>query len=140
MEEDNQPFMAVAPPWKLKGTIYMVSFWNPAGVLPDFAYSPLEGASSFADPTASGRHRGGLSQFQIIRYTESPVGPYDELIVCPGFFEYSHAEQGVVRTRKNARITRIYVSQKQTCWNGRKSTYCLFAFTYLGLGLASLAT
>ena len=119
--EDAQPFTAVAPPWKLKGTIYMVSFWNTAGVLPDFAYSPLEGSSSFADPAASGRHQGGLGQFQVIRYTESPVGPYDELIVCPGFFSYERAEQGVVKTKKNARITRIYVSQKYTCWNGRKS-------------------
>ena len=25
---------------------------------------------------------------QIIRHTESPVGPYDELVLVPGEFEY----------------------------------------------------
>lgn len=58
---------------------------------------------------------------QIIRYTESPVGPYDELILSPGFHEYTVEENGKRIKKKNARITRIYVSQKYTCWNGRKS-------------------
>lgn len=64
---------------------------------------------------------------QIIRYTSSPVGPYDELLVVPGYFEYERDREdgkgGVrVEKKKNARITRIYVSQKETCWNGRAST------------------
>lgn len=61
---------------------------------------------------------------QIIRYTESPVGPYDELLVCPGSFGYEIETEGksgavMLEKKKNARITRIYVSQKQTCKNGR---------------------
>lgn len=56
--------------------------------MPAIAYSPLEAKSPFADATASGEHLGGLSQIQIIRYTESPIGPYDELIACPRFFAY----------------------------------------------------
>ncbi|KAK7951353.1 uncharacterized protein PG986_007081 [Apiospora aurea] len=118
---EDKPIVLVPAPWKLKGTIYMISFWAQASKLPDFAYSPLEAESDFSDPAQSGEHLGGISQFQIIRYTESPVGPYDELIVCPGFFKYQTEENGQVKTKRNARITRIYVSQKYTCWNGRKN-------------------
>lgn len=117
----DQPIVPVPGPWRLKGTVYIVSYWGKAGNLPDFAYSPLEAASSYANPKLSGQHRGGISQFQIIRYTESPVGPYDELIICPGSFDYKVDEEGKLKTKKNLRITRIYVSQKYTCWNGRKS-------------------
>ncbi|KAI0594088.1 hypothetical protein F4775DRAFT_460198 [Biscogniauxia sp. FL1348] len=117
----DQAIASVPPPWKLKGTVYMVTFWSPSGKLQGQAYSPLERASAFAAPE-SGEHLGGISQVQLVRYTESPVGPYDELIICPGFFSYDVEEEDGRRKRKsNARITRIYVSQKQTCWNGRKN-------------------
>lgn len=92
--------------------------------MPVIAYSPLEAKSPFADPAASGEHLGGLSQIQIIRYTDSPVGPYDELIVCPGFFAYEKDnDKGESKRMKNARVTRVYVSQKSTCWNGRTSEF-----------------
>ncbi|KAK5630611.1 hypothetical protein RRF57_006326 [Xylaria bambusicola] len=129
--ESNEPIVPVPAPWKLKGTVYFLSFWtNKASSakgkrndgLPTIAYSPLEAASPFANPAISGEHLGGLSQIQIIRYTDSPVGPYDELIVCPGYFEYEKdVSKGRTKKTKNARITRIYVSQKYTCWNGRTS-------------------
>ncbi|ETS87245.1 hypothetical protein PFICI_01073 [Pestalotiopsis fici W106-1] len=115
------PIVPVPAPWKLKGTVYTVTFWCKAGQLPDFAYSPLEAASAYADPKISGQHHGGTSQLQVIRYTESPVGPYDEMIIIPGFFDYRVEENGKVKTKKNARVTRIYVSQNKTCWNGRKN-------------------
>ncbi|KAI0022604.1 hypothetical protein F4780DRAFT_186413 [Xylariomycetidae sp. FL0641] len=115
----DKPIVPVPPPWKLKGTVYMMSFWNKAGNLPEHAYSPLE-RESYSSPQ-NGKHVGGLSQIQLIRYTSSPVGPYDELIICPGFFAYEKEEEdGKRKTDKKARITRIYVSQKYTCWNGRK--------------------
>ncbi|KAI0817690.1 hypothetical protein GGR55DRAFT_32578 [Xylaria sp. FL0064] len=117
--DDDAPIVAAPAPWQLKGTVYMVSFFSKRGKLPDHAYSPLERDSAFASPTASGEHQGGVSQLQVIRYTDSPVGPYDELIVCPGFFRYDVEEGGKRERRKNARISRIHVSQKHTCWNGR---------------------
>jgi len=113
----------VPAPWKLKGDIYLFSFWvsGPQAVHPPtITYSPLEANSSFIRPEGS-RPLGGISMIQIIRYTESPVGPYDELILCPGFHEYTVEENGKRIKKKNARITRIYVSQKYTCWNGRKN-------------------
>ncbi|EFQ33835.1 hypothetical protein CGRA01v4_10724 [Colletotrichum graminicola] len=113
----------VPAPWKLKGDIYLFSFWvsgPKAAHPPTIAYSPLEANSSFICPEGN-RPLGGISMIQIIRYTESPVGPYDELILCPGFHEYTVEENGKRIKKKNARITRIYVSQKYTCWNGRKN-------------------
>lgn len=53
---------------------------------------------------------------QIIRHTESPVGPYDELVLVPGEFEYEHSGR-----KSNLKVSRIYVSQEKTCYNGRKS-------------------
>jgi len=100
----------------------MIPFWTSAQTaanLPDKAYSPLEASSSYASKE-SGIPKGGISMVQILRYTDTPVGPYDELILCPGFFEYPVEDKdGKKSTKKAARITRIYVSQKQTCWNGR---------------------
>lgn len=120
MTQSDKPIVPVPAPWKLRGTVYIVSYWSKPGSLPDFAYSPLEANSSFSN---SGKHHGGLSQFHIIRYTESPVGPYDELLICPGSFDYKVDEGGKLKLKKNVRITRIYVSQKYTCWNGRKSMF-----------------
>ena len=64
---------------------------------------------------------------QIVRYTETPVGPYDELVIMPGDFEVpvlsgggggGQGEGGKKKVKKNTRITGIWVSQKDTCWNG----------------------
>lgn len=41
-------------------------------------------------------------------------GSYDELLVIPGFFDLPGS------THKHARVTRIYVSQKDTCYNGQE--------------------
>jgi len=63
---------------------------------------------------------------QVIRHHESPVGSYDELVMLPGNFEYEVEIEGKdgnnkLEKKKNLRVTRIYVSQEKTCWNGRKS-------------------
>ncbi|KAF7555774.1 hypothetical protein G7Z17_g1864 [Cylindrodendrum hubeiense] len=118
---------AVPPPWNMKGDVFLFSWWNPrkqakAG-LPSMAYSPLEAASDYAAPS-TGTPVGGLSMVQILRYKDSPVGPYDELIVVPGSFDYTRDDaQGRKHTARNPRISRIYVSQKHTCYNGRKTRF-----------------
>ena len=87
------------------------------------AYSPLEGQSDFAKDQKA---LGGLSMLQLIRYTDSPVGPYDELILAPGTFGYEKEDENGRRLKgKGVKITRIYVSHKHTCYNGRKSTSTL---------------
>jgi len=70
---------------------------------------------------------------QIIRHTESPVGPYDELVLIPGKFEYESSGK-----KSNLKVSRIYVSQEKTCYNGRKSKWigpllyfhCSFTFIF----------
>ncbi|KAL2204675.1 hypothetical protein CC79DRAFT_1276675 [Sarocladium strictum] len=109
--DSPEPIERVPAPWTLKGTIYGATF-IPLTDLPTKAYGPLERKS--VSP-ADGEFLGGLGMIQVIRYTESPVGPYDELLIVPGFFKHD----GPDKTRRNVRITRIYVSQKYTCWNGR---------------------
>ena len=123
----SENFQSVLPPWKLKGTIYLFAFWSSKSQVEDagsLVYSPLEAGSSFSSTIQEGgRHVGGLSMIQIIRYSASPVGPYDELIISPGAHDYVVEENGKRVTKRSVRITRIYVSQKYTCWNGRKSRY-----------------
>jgi hypothetical protein len=100
----------------------MIPFWMPAATAADpaftsMAYAPLERGAPFGG-AKWGMPSGGISMLQLIRYSETPAGAYDELVVVPGSFEYP-APGG---ERKHApRISRIYVSQRNTCWNGRKS-------------------
>jgi hypothetical protein len=116
----------VPGPWKLKGDahVFFTYSTNSDNQALDkaFLYEPLEAQSDFS----TGRFVGGLAAAYVIRYHDSPVGPYDELIVIPGSFEserHVQAENGTTRTVKDRklRITRIYVSTKATCYNGRRS-------------------
>jgi len=119
------------PPWLCKATIYAFAYWTPAAAAKDPAfasahYAPLEREAPFASPEW-GTPRGGLSMIQLIRYTETPTGPYDELVILPGSFEYPapDGDKSGKKTLTAPRISRIYVSQRNTCWNGRKSEYQL---------------
>ncbi|KHO00600.1 uncharacterized protein MAM_01378 [Metarhizium album ARSEF 1941] len=113
---------AVAPPWQLTGDVYLFSWWSAASTLPAHAYSPLEAGSKFA-AAASGQAVGGLGMIQILRYRDSPVGPYDEMLLVPGSFDWSReASAGrPAEVGRNPRISRIYVSQKHSCYNGRRN-------------------
>lgn len=87
-----------------------------------FLYSRLEASSPFSN----NKLVGGLGMVQVLRYTETPVGPYDEIVVLPGNLEYEIEIEGrdgkkKVEKKKNLRVTRTYVSQERTCFNGRKS-------------------
>ncbi|KAH8881483.1 hypothetical protein GQ53DRAFT_511554 [Thozetella sp. PMI_491] len=119
------PVIAHAPPpWTCKATVYNVYFWTSKHVAANFpakAYSPLEGQSDFAS-AEFGKPIGGLTSLQLIRYTETPVGPYDELLLVPGKFLYPvESKDGKREVKKGLKLTRIYVSTKETCWNGRKN-------------------
>ncbi|KAL7793669.1 hypothetical protein V8C37DRAFT_82986 [Trichoderma ceciliae] len=121
-ESFGGPIQHIPPRWALRGDIYTFAFWTPAEAassLPEHAYSPLEGTTSFADEAFS-RPVGGLSMIQILSYTDSPVGPYDEMLVAPGSFDWERTEPGGGKTRgSNPKITRIYVSTPNSCFNGR---------------------
>lgn len=111
------PFVIAPAPWACKFDTYWMLFYH-KGPLPDNAYDPLEQSSpAFSDPALAGEFKGGLGMIQICRYLETPVGPYDELLVIPGSFEIPRHD-GQPQGRKNLRITRIYVDQKDTNYNG----------------------
>lgn len=131
---ESPPISTVPGPWVLKGTVYMFFMYHTSkDVLKlekSFLYSPLEAESAFAEGTLL----GGLSGVMIIRYTDSPVGAYDELIMIPGKYEYQRPTKGkngesISVTRQNIRIPRIYVSTAESCFNGRKSK----PYTYLSM-------
>ena len=113
-------FTLCPSPWTLKGDVYILPFLaSPSDITPELIYDPLEASSpSFADS----KPLGGFAMVQIIRYSESPVGPYDELLLVPGNFEREKEDKkGKPVIKKNPRVTRIYVSQEETCYNGRAS-------------------
>lgn len=93
--------------------------WLPK-LLPSDIYAPLE-ASSPAVKNES--FRGGMGMIQIVRYSDTPVGAYDELVLIPGNFAIPAGRR---KGKAALRITRIYVSQRETCFNGM-SFLCLRA-------------
>lgn len=121
-------------PWTCKGQVYSFSFYTGPGTLNKVAedvsavaFSPLERESYFASAEA-GRFCGGLGGFMIIRYTDTPVGPYDELLIIPGAYSYQVQEKGKLVDKKNSRLTHIYVSQTNTLYNGRHSELAPLCF------------
>ncbi|TFK38139.1 hypothetical protein BDQ12DRAFT_684030 [Crucibulum laeve] len=103
----------VAPaPWKLtcRSWIFLLSPLSKSASFPAGFSAPNE-----ADiMTTGGEFIGGPGQIQLVSYTDSPVGPYDELIYVPGRWKYANGNVGF-------RITRIYVSSKESTANGRRN-------------------
>jgi len=118
----TEPIEPAPAPWTLHGTVYGITLLPASPKLPVKAYSPLERKSNFTQ----GEYVGILGMIQIIRYTDSPVGPYDELLIIPGYFKNERDGE----TLKRVRVSRIYVSQKYTAWNGRTSEFSLIPTTW----------
>ncbi|KAL8933691.1 MAG: hypothetical protein Q9216_006251 [Gyalolechia sp. 2 TL-2023] len=115
MEDQQSPIKIAPPPWKCHYSAYIGSFYVSAksGLPRDLAYEPLEASSSRF--TEAGVWKGGLAMIQLLRYTSTPVGPYDEMILIPGNFDVPGGRGSYPR------VTRIYVSQRDTTYNGRKN-------------------
>ncbi|KAH7031516.1 uncharacterized protein B0I36DRAFT_363198 [Microdochium trichocladiopsis] len=112
--ESTEPFVEAPPPWNLEAEVaYVIPMLGLSNDLPVKAYSPLERNSTYA---TSGSCLAGIGLMMIIRYKDSPVGPYDEFIIIPGLY----SNPGDTGLRK-FRISRIYVSHKYTTWNGRRN-------------------
>lgn len=110
----TEPYVLAPAPWELKASVaYVIPMIGLTPDVPHKAFAPLERNSSYA---TSGQLLAGTGLMMIIRYTDSPVGPYDEFIILPGL--YKNPEDGLV---PRFRISRIYVSHKYTTWNGRNS-------------------
>ncbi|KAF3923313.1 hypothetical protein ABW21_db0202909 [Orbilia brochopaga] len=99
-------------PWECTGEMWWFlsySLTSKINVHPG-AINPLD----FADGVNDG-FAGGPGLIMIVRYKDSPVGSYDELLFAPGFFTTPHASSS------RYRITNIYVSCKETAYNGRRN-------------------
>ncbi|TFY67012.1 hypothetical protein EVG20_g4090 [Dentipellis fragilis] len=75
------------------------------------------------------QHRGSWPQIVIVRYKDSPVGSYDELMYMAGRFENPVEGTGV----ESGRITNIYVSSSAGALNGRRnwSTFILTLYALI---------
>ncbi|KAL3446440.1 hypothetical protein BJX65DRAFT_318884 [Aspergillus insuetus] len=88
-------------------------------ILPPGAYHPFE----TLHPEALQKLPGGKSQSRegwlkgvmIVRYQDTDVGPYDELILIPGRAVNPHTGKAELR------ISTIYVSTDASVWNGRRN-------------------
>ena len=89
-------FTLCPSPWTLKGDVYILPFLaSPSDITPELIYDPLEASSpAFADS----KPLGGFAMVQIIRYSESPVGPYDELLLVPGNVVREKGDKKGIRT------------------------------------------
>jgi hypothetical protein len=99
------PPAAVAPaPWELRasGFILVLRLATEALERDRFVPEPLRGARA-----------GGFSYVMFVDYTESPVGPYHELLLIPGSFRCG--------AHKHFSITKIYVSSQASVDNGRRN-------------------
>ncbi|ESK93309.1 hypothetical protein Moror_14515 [Moniliophthora roreri MCA 2997] len=102
----------IAPaPWKLRGRT-----WS-------FTLSPIPKNSSFpagwaaswqAEALADQEFVGGPGLIMVVQYDDSPVGPYDELVYVPGRFKHKDGTEAL-------RITRVYVSTRESTENGRRN-------------------
>ncbi|KAH2446050.1 hypothetical protein KXW63_008598, partial [Aspergillus fumigatus] len=95
-----------------RGHIFMC-FARPSSATepPPASYHDLEEKSQFANQTFI----GGLQVCVIVRYLESPIGGYDELLWIPGAFENPWSGE------QTYRATRAYVSTGVSLYNGRKN-------------------
>ncbi|THH19143.1 hypothetical protein EW146_g1973 [Bondarzewia mesenterica] len=137
LDTQPPPDVSIAlPPWTLTAQLYLFisrttsvsptstqSSANPnntpeilQGLAPG-SYHPFESIHPSALNLVDGKPQwqGGMSKIILVRYSDSPVGPYDEFILIPGAFKNPRTG------RSTDRISTIYVSVPQSVWNGRRN-------------------
>jgi hypothetical protein len=121
----ESPQAVIPPPWVFKTKLYLfaaplnlVDRENPLlQGLPPGSYNPEETIhpSALAPVKGSPQWKGGMLKVVIVRYEDSPIGPYDELIASLDGYA-NPFEKGT-----SARITNIYVDSRKSIWHGRKN-------------------
>ena len=123
------------PPWTLNAKLYLFfTILKPVNRedpilqgLPPGSYHPSENMhpSALAPINGSPQWKGGLTCMVLVRYEQSPVGPYDELMVTYDGFANPHEKKAT-----SARITNINVSSRKTVWNGRNNWSTFFYLSF----------
>jgi hypothetical protein len=90
-------------PWTLRGDAWVLLFRFREAALHDAHYLP---------PELRQRPLSGPSVIMFVDYTESPVGPYRELLYMPGRFDFGAGLRAWS-------VTRIFVSTWESVINGR---------------------
>lgn len=65
------------------------------------------------DKSLTSRFQGGLGSVMLVNYTDSPVGPYRELLIIPGEFQTEYG--------KRRHIPRILVDSQASVEGGRRN-------------------
>ena len=98
---DDQVLKAPAP-WLLDGVGYVLIYKFKRQIVDDY---PLP------FPRELGKFRLGLGAVMLVDYQQSNAGPYHELLLMPGYFQFGK--------RVHPSITKIYVSTRESIVNGR---------------------
>jgi hypothetical protein len=91
-------------PWTLSGQVAYFFVHNSS--------EALSSSDEYSIPTVS-PFRGGRGGILLIRYADSPVGPYDEFLLIPGCYQFGQ--------NTYYRVTKIYVSTMDSVTNGRRN-------------------
>lgn len=102
MQPDLMPLNAVLrpPPWKLQGDAFIANYWLSPALIRQAADFQLA-------PSPLGR----MVQVACVRYRESPVGPYDELLIL---------DHALLTQRRLNTIPKIYVSTEISVQHGQQ--------------------
>lgn len=107
MNMKTPPAVMDAPaPWTLLGRGYICAFRAPAELLDEQSFIP----QSLHGKRCSSR----FCYMMFVDYSDSPVGPYHELLFIPGSFPF---EDG----KKHLSISRIFVSSLDSVVNGQRN-------------------
>ncbi|ANF82943.1 hypothetical protein A3K93_12585 [Acinetobacter sp. NCu2D-2] len=87
------------PPWQLQGEGYILNYW----ISPNFI---KEASSFYIAPSPLGR----VVQVILVRYQNSPVGPYDEILIL---------DHPLLSKRRLSSIPTIYVSTLDSVVHGQ---------------------
>ncbi len=101
----NEPGAIVPAPWQLKGEGIILIYFS--------FKNYLNQTDFFLPDSVKSNYVGGFGYVMLVNYTESPVGPYKELLIIPGKF----------KTRFGSRqtISKIYVDSEQSLNSGRSN-------------------
>ncbi|KAI0350701.1 hypothetical protein OH77DRAFT_1430707 [Trametes cingulata] len=111
----NEP---VPAPWAVKAEAWW--FVTSLGHKPEvgetlpISYFPSQEKHLYQASTEEEAFRGGRGSITLIRYTESPIGSFDELAIAPGEFTNPYEQQ-------SHRVTRAYVSSLRAVVSGRNN-------------------